>query len=230
MSAARSARARSTSRCVRALAIAVAACEANRTRISSSASVNAPPSSLSARKKLPRCPPLVVHRGPLHRLRAPGVRGEAKRAEVVVNVRHPERGGKVAEVPEEPFAVGPLVHLPALLGRKPGGDEVLDPAPTVDRRDHAGAGTGEGPRAIDHLFEHGGQVEARADAQDRRAQPRRAVTGLSVSGAGRDWIAQCSTRFRRVGRSRKRLRPVGSAAFCRTGREVEDSGFCEKSH
>ena len=55
--ASRLARARSTSRCVRALAIAVAACEANRTRISSSSAVNASPSSLSARKKCPRCSP-----------------------------------------------------------------------------------------------------------------------------------------------------------------------------
>ena len=35
----------------------VAACEANRTRISSSSAVNASPSSLSARKKCPRCSP-----------------------------------------------------------------------------------------------------------------------------------------------------------------------------
>ena len=57
MSAARSARARSTSRYVRAFAIAVAACEANSTRISSSSPVNASPSSLSLRKKVPRCSP-----------------------------------------------------------------------------------------------------------------------------------------------------------------------------
>ena len=55
--ASRSARARSTSRCVRAFAIAVAACEAKSTRISSSSVVNASPSSLSARKKWPRCSP-----------------------------------------------------------------------------------------------------------------------------------------------------------------------------
>ena len=57
MSAARSARARSTWRYVRALATAVAACDAKRTRISSSSLVNASPSSLSLRKKLPRCSP-----------------------------------------------------------------------------------------------------------------------------------------------------------------------------
>ena len=57
MSASRSARARSRSRYVRAFAIAVAACEAKSTRISSSSPVNASPSSLSLRKKLPRCSP-----------------------------------------------------------------------------------------------------------------------------------------------------------------------------
>ena len=68
------------------------------------------------------------HRGALQRLRAPRVRRHAERAQVVLHVRHPERRGKVAEVGEEPRAVGPLVHLPALLGGEPGGHEVLGPA------------------------------------------------------------------------------------------------------
>ena len=53
--ASRSARARSSSRCVRALAMAVAACDANRTRTSSSALVNSGPPSFSPRKKVPTC-------------------------------------------------------------------------------------------------------------------------------------------------------------------------------
>ena len=172
----------------------------------------------------------VAHRGPLHRLRAPGVRGHAERAEVVLHVRHPERGGKVAEVPEEPFAVGPLVHLPALRGRKAGGDEVPGPSPPVDRRDHAGPGAGESPGALDHLLEHGGQVEARADAQDRRAQPRDALIGRTAPGTGRVWIVQCSTHCRRVRRS-----PL-EAPTDRSGRVppnrggVEDSAFRARSH
>ena len=44
-------------RCARALAIAVAACEANSTRTSSSSPVNSCPSAFSPRKKLPTCTP-----------------------------------------------------------------------------------------------------------------------------------------------------------------------------
>ena len=47
--ASRSARARCSARCVRALAIAVAACEANSTNTSSSSFVNSCPPSLSHR-------------------------------------------------------------------------------------------------------------------------------------------------------------------------------------
>ena len=55
--ASRSARARCSSRCARALATALAACEANRTRRSSSSAVNACRPSFSARKKSPTCRP-----------------------------------------------------------------------------------------------------------------------------------------------------------------------------
>ena len=55
--ASRSARARCSSRCARAWAIAVAACEANSTRTSSSSPVNACPPAFSPRKKLPTCTP-----------------------------------------------------------------------------------------------------------------------------------------------------------------------------
>ena len=53
----RSARARRSSRCVRALAIAVAACDANSTRTSSSSLVNSRPPSLPPRKKWPTSTP-----------------------------------------------------------------------------------------------------------------------------------------------------------------------------
>ena len=53
--ASRSALARRSAWCVRALAMAVAACDANSTRTSSSAPVNSGPPSFSPRKKLPTC-------------------------------------------------------------------------------------------------------------------------------------------------------------------------------
>ena len=70
-----------------------------------------------------------------------------------------------------------------------GGDEILHLPPLVNRRDHAGAGAGQRARALDHLLKHRGQVEALADAENRRAQPGDAVIGR----AGRASIVQCST-------------------------------------
>ena len=55
--ASRSARARFSSRCARALTIAAAACEANNASVSSSSGVNACPPSFSPRKKAPTCTP-----------------------------------------------------------------------------------------------------------------------------------------------------------------------------
>ena len=55
--ASRSVRARRSSRCVRAWTIAVAACDANITRISSSSRVNSLPPTFSPRQKLPTCTP-----------------------------------------------------------------------------------------------------------------------------------------------------------------------------
>ena len=55
--ASRSPRARCSARWVRALATAVAACEANSTSTSSSSSVNSGPVCLLPRKKLPTCTP-----------------------------------------------------------------------------------------------------------------------------------------------------------------------------
>ena len=144
---------------------------------------------LVGEKEVPEVLAPVVHRRPLQRLRPPRIRGEAERAEVAGEIGHPERRRKVAQVLEEPWSVGPLQHHPPLFGRKPGGDEILHLPPLVNRRDHAGAGAGQRARALHHLLEHGGQVEALADAENRRAQPRDAVIGR----AARASIVQCST-------------------------------------
>ena len=60
----------------------------------------------------------IAHRGSLQRLRVPGVRGETERSQVAGQVRHPERRRLVPQVGEEARPVGPLDHLPALLGRQ----------------------------------------------------------------------------------------------------------------
>ena len=131
----------------------------------------------------------VVHRGPMQRPRGPGRRREAERVEVAGQIRHPERLRLVAKVFEESPPVGPLHHLPVLFGRKAGCDEVLDLSLLIDRRDHAQASAGERAGTLDDLLQHGGQVQALADAQDGRAQPRDAVVG----GPRRVSIVQYST-------------------------------------
>ena len=117
----------------------------------------------------------VVHRSSLQRPGGSGDREKAERFQVAGEVRHPQRPRTVPQVLEEPGPVRPVHQLPALLRRQAGGDEVLESSRLVDGRDHALTGAGEGPRAVDHLLEHGAQIEAPADAEDRRAQPGRAV-------------------------------------------------------
>ena len=131
----------------------------------------------------------IAHRSPLQRLRAQGVRGEAERSQVAGQVRHPERRRLVPQVCEESRPVGPRDHLPARLGRQAGGDEVLDRSPLVERRDHAGAGAGQRAGALDDLLQHGGQLEALADAENRRAQPGDALIGAPGGVA----TVHCST-------------------------------------
>ena len=124
---------------------------------------------LVAHEEVPQMLAPVVHRGPLQRPCAPWVRREPERAKVAGEVRHPEGRRQVPEVLEEPRSVRPLDHLLPVRGWKAGGDEVPDPSPLVDRRDHAVARAGQRAGARDGLLEHRAQVEALADPQDRRA-------------------------------------------------------------
>ena len=57
-----------------------------------------------------------------------------------------------------------------LVGREARGDEVLGDAGLVDGGDGAVARAGERPGAHDDLIQYGLEVEARADAQARRAE------------------------------------------------------------
>ena len=117
----------------------------------------------------------MAHRGSLQRLRVQWIRGKAQRLKVAGQIRHAERRRKVSKVFEEPPPIGPLHHLPTLLRRKTGGDEVLDLSPLVDGGDHTAAGAGEGAGAFHDLLQDGIDVQACADAQDRRDQPCVAV-------------------------------------------------------
>ena len=94
---------------------------------------------------------------------------------------------------EEPRPVGPFHHLPALLRGKAGDDEIPDPSALVERRHHADAGAGERTGALDGLFKDSGQIEALADAEDRRAQPGCGVARGTVHGPTPMRVVQFST-------------------------------------
>ena len=103
------------------------------------------------------------------------VRGKAARPDVAGQVAQAQRARQVPEVGEEPRPVGPVRQLLVLGRREAGADEVLDLPRVVESRDHAISRAGQRAGAVDDLVQDGGDVEARADAQDRRAQPGEAV-------------------------------------------------------
>ena len=112
----------------------------------------------------------VAHRRALEGLREHQVRGEAKGADQSGEVGQPDRPRKVAQMREELRSVRPLEELAVLLVSEAGGDEVAHLAGVVDGRDDAVARVGEPAGALQHLAEHGVQVERGVDTQDGRAQ------------------------------------------------------------
>ena len=81
--------------------------------------------------------------------------------------------------------VGPPVHdLPLLVVGEPGDDDVQRQPRLVDGGNHAVARTGQRPGARHHLLQNGFDVEARADAQDGRAQVRMALEQSPVRVVG----------------------------------------------
>ena len=71
---------------------------------------------------------------------------------------------------KEARPVGPGLERPVLVRRQAGGGEVAGPAVRIDGGDGAAVRAGERAGGVDPLLEHGVEVEARADAQDRRAE------------------------------------------------------------
>ena len=66
--------------------------------------------------------------------------------------------------------VGPLHDVPVLVRGEARGDEILGGAGLVDGGNGAVARAGERPGALDDFVQHHLKVEARADAQARRAE------------------------------------------------------------
>ena len=112
----------------------------------------------------------MTHRRALQGLVGQEVGGKAERSDVAGQVSDSQHAGEIPEVLEEPQPVGPLRQLPVLVERDAGADELLRTTRLVDGRDHAVAGAGQSPGAVDHLLQDGVEVEARIDALDGRAQ------------------------------------------------------------
>ena len=126
-----------------------------------------------------------------HRRAQQGPAGErerrtAERAGVVREVRQPPRRREAAQVLEEPEPVGPRGQRCVFLRREAGGDEVEGAVRNGRGVDGAVAGAGERAGALDGLAQHGVEVEARADAQDRRDQGGTAVD--RVFGSSRRFV------------------------------------------
>ena len=138
------------------------------------------PARLLAEKEVADMHPAVAHRHGLQGLRQRQLLGIAERAGVGGNVRQAQRARKVPEVFEERVPVRPLPDVPALFRREAGGDELQDRAAFVDGRDHPVACAGQRAGAVDDLVQDGVEVEAGADAQDRRAKRRDALAQSCV--------------------------------------------------
>ena len=133
------------------------------------------PARLLAEEEVADMDAAAAHRHRQQGLRQRELFGVADRADVAGQVRQSQCPRQVPEVLEERVSVRPRLHLPALFVRQAGGDELLDLAGIVDRRDHPVTRAGQRPTAFDDLAQHGVEVEARADAQDRRVEARVAL-------------------------------------------------------
>ena len=144
---------------------------------------------LLAEKEVPDMGAQMAHRRHLQGLRHQKVGAEAMGADVAGKIVQAKRARQVAQVREQPRPVGPVQQLPLLVRGQSGGDEVLGLAGGVDGGDRAVAGAGQRAGAVHHLLQDGHHIEARADAQDGRAQSRdafaqRLVLASQLAGIG----------------------------------------------
>ena len=125
---------------------------------------------------------VVAHRHALEGLPRNPVGDEAVRAQEGREVLEPERTREVADMLEKPRPVGPFDEAAVLSLGDARGDEVLGGAGLVDGGDGAVARTGQRAGALDDLAQHGLEVEARADAQQRRGEVAIAPVRSRVAG------------------------------------------------
>ena len=166
---------------MRALAMAIAACDANSTRVLFVLFCECRVAFLFAEVEVADLYVPVVHRSRLEDGRPPSVCGEAHHLQVARQIRHPQWPGQVSKVIMEPWSVRPFEHSPELVWRKTGGDEVLNLAHVVRGRDHAVVGARKRAGALHDLLQDGVEVQARAYAQNRCSQPGDALLERLVS-------------------------------------------------
>ena len=130
------------------------------------------PALLAAEEEAARSLPPVTHRRCLERPAGHREGRAAERAGPGVEVGQAQRLGQRTKMAEQPEPVRPGLHRPVLLLREARGDEVAGLSRPVRRRDHAVGGAGQRAGARHHLVQHLVEVEARADAQDRRRERR----------------------------------------------------------
>ena len=113
----------------------------------------------------------VAHRSALESPREHPRGRDAERADVAGEVGKPQRARQPAQVLEQAAAVRPCEELLLFFRREAGEDGLPGGcARLVDGGDDPVAGAGEHAGAVDHLGEHGIEVERAADTQDSRAQ------------------------------------------------------------
>ena len=152
-----------------------------------------------------------------HRRAEPGadqrqLPGEPQRAHEAREVGDPQRARQVPELLEELRPVGPLLGLAVLVLAQSRRHEGIGRPRLVDGGDAAAARFGQRAGAIDHLAQHGLEVEARADAQQR----------LALRGHGRP--VGCRDRGGGVGGVGHRLVPGSCSAPCAGYRGVGGIG------
>ena len=102
--------------------------------------------------------------------------GQAQAADVFVEVGYAQGAGQAAQVAVDLLPAGYLPQAGELLLRYARGQHLLPLTGVVQHVQHAVAGARQVARRIEHVLEHGVEVDALVDAQAGRAETREALT------------------------------------------------------
>ena len=179
--ASRSALARCSSRCLRALAMTSAAWEAKHDQglLVFGGELQLLLADVEGPDALPQVSDGRGKKGErrAHRHRRVEL-GQAQLPDVAVEVPQPQRFTDAAQVLEEQHPVGKFGEPPALLGSQTGIEEVLYPPRLAEEGDDAVARPGQRAGGVQHPLEHRVEVQALVDAQAGLAEPGQPVPQL----------------------------------------------------